>query len=64
MATVVGMIAEGMGTQEILASYPDLEAEDLREALRFAADGVRHPGSAGRNGASSPRGRSPGGIRP
>jgi uncharacterized protein (DUF433 family) len=24
-----------------LAAYPDLEAEDIREALRFAAESVR-----------------------
>lgn len=41
VATVVGMVADGMGEQEILAAYPDLEAEDLREALRYAAEAVR-----------------------
>lgn len=38
VATVVGMIAEGLEADEILADYPDLEAEDLREALRYAAE--------------------------
>jgi uncharacterized protein (DUF433 family) len=41
VATVVGMIADGMSEQEILADYPDLEAEDVREALRYAAEAVR-----------------------
>ncbi|GAA0633603.1 DUF433 domain-containing protein [Sporichthya brevicatena] len=41
VATVVGMVAEGMSTEEILADYPDLEAEDIREALLFAAEAVR-----------------------
>lgn len=41
VATVVGMIAEGMSEQEILKSYPDLEPEDIREALRYAAESVR-----------------------
>ena len=41
VATVVGMIAEGMTGEEILAAYPDLEAEDIREALRFAAEAVK-----------------------
>ena len=41
VATVVGMIADGMTKEEILRSYPDLEAEDLQEALRFAAEAVR-----------------------
>ena len=40
MATVVGMVADGMPEAEILAAYPDLVAEDIREALRFAAQAV------------------------
>jgi len=41
VATVVGMVAEGMGDGEILSAYPDLEPEDIRQALAFAADAVR-----------------------
>lgn len=41
VATVVDMIAAGMTQAEILALYPDLEAEDIREALQFAAAAVR-----------------------
>jgi uncharacterized protein (DUF433 family) len=41
VATVVGMVAEGMVEGEILRAYPDLEAEDIREALQFAAEAVR-----------------------
>ena len=41
VATVVGMMADGMTEEEILRSYPDLEPEDLQEALRFAAEAVR-----------------------
>jgi uncharacterized protein (DUF433 family) len=41
VATVVGMVADGMTHDEILASYPDLEADDIREALQFAAEAVR-----------------------
>jgi uncharacterized protein (DUF433 family) len=41
VATVVGMVAEGMSDPEILAAYPDLEAEDVREAIRYAAEAVR-----------------------
>ncbi|TMK95486.1 MAG: DUF433 domain-containing protein [Actinobacteria bacterium] len=41
VATVVGMIADGMARDEILAAYPDLEAEDVEEALRYAAEAVR-----------------------
>jgi uncharacterized protein (DUF433 family) len=41
VATVVGMIADGMTEAEILSAYPDLEGEDIREALRYAAEAVR-----------------------
>ena len=41
VATVVGMVADGMSEREILEAYPDLEAEDIREALRYAAEAVR-----------------------
>jgi uncharacterized protein (DUF433 family) len=33
VARVVRMVAEGMTDQQILADYPDLEEEDIREAL-------------------------------
>jgi uncharacterized protein (DUF433 family) len=41
VATVVDMIADGMSKDEILAAYPDLEAEDIEEALHYAAEAVR-----------------------
>ena len=41
VATVVGMVSEGMAEAEILKAYPDLELEDIREALRYAAEAVR-----------------------
>ena len=41
VATVVEMVADGMTASEILSAYPDLEAADIREALRFAAEAVR-----------------------
>jgi uncharacterized protein (DUF433 family) len=41
VATVVAMLAEGMPDTEILQAYPDLEMEDIREALRYAAEAVR-----------------------
>ena len=37
VATVLRMLAAGMNEQEILADYPDLQVEDVRECLRFAA---------------------------
>jgi uncharacterized protein (DUF433 family) len=41
VATVVGMVADGMGELEITTTYPDLEVEDVREAIRYAAEAVR-----------------------
>ena len=41
VATIVDMVADGMTTDEILDAYPDLVAEDIREALHFAAEAVR-----------------------
>lgn len=40
VATVVGMLADGMTVEEILAAYPDLEEANIREALRYAAEAV------------------------
>jgi uncharacterized protein (DUF433 family) len=41
VATVVALVAEGQTTDEILALYPDLEGDDVREALLLAAEAVR-----------------------
>ncbi len=41
VATVVGMVAEGMRSTEIVDAYPDLQSEDIRESLVFAAEAVR-----------------------
>ena len=41
VATVVGMVADGMTTAEIVKAFPDLVEEDVREALRYAAEAVR-----------------------
>ena len=41
VTTVVDMVAEGMPYQRILELYPDLEEDDIREALRYAAAAVR-----------------------
>ncbi|WP_437642327.1 DUF433 domain-containing protein [Sorangium sp. So ce854] len=41
VATVVGMVADGLTLDEILEAYPDLEREDVREALHYAAEAVR-----------------------
>jgi uncharacterized protein (DUF433 family) len=41
VATVVGMIADGMKEKDILKFYPDLEIEDIRESLKYAAEAVQ-----------------------
>jgi uncharacterized protein (DUF433 family) len=41
VATVLGMIADGMSTDQVLDAYPDLEAADVQEAVRYAAEAVR-----------------------
>ncbi len=40
VATVVGMVAEGMTEEEILNEFPDLEREDIRDSLRYAAEAL------------------------
>ena len=37
VALVVNLVANGMSTAQIIEEYPDLEAEDVRQALRYAA---------------------------
>jgi uncharacterized protein (DUF433 family) len=41
VATVVGMVADGMSREEILRALPDLQTEDVHAALAFAAEAVR-----------------------
>ncbi|MET0557505.1 MAG: DUF433 domain-containing protein [Solirubrobacterales bacterium] len=41
VATVVEMVADGLSEFEITAALPDLEVEDVREAIRYAAEAVR-----------------------
>ncbi len=38
VARVVSMIAEGISHRQILADYPDLEEEDIRETLAAFPD--------------------------
>lgn len=37
VGTVVGLVAAGRTTDEILELYPYLEADDIRQALAYAA---------------------------
>jgi uncharacterized protein (DUF433 family) len=41
VATVVAMVADGMAEADILKAYPDLERDDIHEALHYAAEAVR-----------------------
>ena len=41
VATVVGMVADGMSEEEILKAFPDLERGDIQEALQYASEAVR-----------------------
>jgi uncharacterized protein (DUF433 family) len=41
VATVAGMAAEGMTEAEILGDVPYLEPEDIKEALKYAAETLR-----------------------
>ncbi|QDU87409.1 hypothetical protein Pla175_07690 [Pirellulimonas nuda] len=41
VATVVGMAADGMTAAEVVAAYPDLQLDDYREALAYAAEALR-----------------------
>jgi uncharacterized protein (DUF433 family) len=38
---VLDYLASGMGEDQILADFPDLEREDIRACLEFAADRER-----------------------
>ena len=37
VSVLVGQIAHGASIDEVLAEYPDLETDDIRQALAYAA---------------------------
>jgi uncharacterized protein (DUF433 family) len=37
VSVIVGQLAHGATAQEVLADYPDLEPEDVQQALEYAA---------------------------
>jgi uncharacterized protein (DUF433 family) len=37
VSVIVGQIAHGATVEEILTDYPDLESEDIQQALEYAA---------------------------
>ena len=40
VATVLRLLAGGLSERDIVDQYPDLQMEDVRECLRFAASSV------------------------
>lgn len=41
VSMVVNLVANGMSTDEIVKEYPDLESEDVRQSLQYAASLAR-----------------------
>jgi uncharacterized protein (DUF433 family) len=37
VSVIIGQVAHGATVQEVLADYPDLEPEDIQQALAYAA---------------------------
>jgi uncharacterized protein (DUF433 family) len=37
VSLIVNLVANGMSHEEILSEYPDLEIEDIQQALKYAA---------------------------
>lgn len=37
VATVLGLLADGMSISDVVAQYPDLEMEDIHQVLAYAA---------------------------
>jgi len=37
---LVSLVTNGMGVEEILKEYPDLEAEDIRQALGYGGGAI------------------------
>src|SRR2546428_13024507 len=63
VAHVVNLVANGMTPAQIVAEHPDLEEEDVRQALAYAAaiaEDQVHPIPAGKGcGSSRTRGSRP-----
>ncbi|MFH1212273.1 MAG: DUF433 domain-containing protein [Candidatus Woesearchaeota archaeon] len=37
VSLIINLVANGMTTEQIIKEYPDLEPEDIKEALRYAS---------------------------
>jgi uncharacterized protein (DUF433 family) len=50
VSLIINLVANGMTAEEIIEEYPDLDGEDIHQALRYAAwvveDAVYIPGGA------------------
>jgi len=42
VVTIIGSLADGMSSDEIIAVYPQLEAVQVQAALAYAADMMQH----------------------
>lgn len=40
---ILELFAAGLSSEQVLAELPDLEAEDIRAALTYAARSLNHP---------------------
>lgn len=43
VADVLGLLANGLKTEEVLKEMPDLEPEDIHACLKFAGQRFDHP---------------------
>jgi uncharacterized protein (DUF433 family) len=43
IATIVGMVDEGISVQDIVADYPDIEAADIQQAVEYTAQAWPNP---------------------
>lgn len=37
VSLIVNLVANGMSTDDVIREYPELEAEDIRQALQYAS---------------------------
>ncbi|MFO7539174.1 MAG: DUF433 domain-containing protein [Chloroflexota bacterium] len=42
VATIVGSLADGLSSEEIIAAYPQLKPVQIQAALAYAADMLQH----------------------
>lgn len=42
VAIIVGSVADGLSAAEVIEEYPQLTPDDIRAALKYAAEAVQH----------------------